>query len=851
MPDNKPRSRQRNITGSGTGAYKKGSGLGTGPVGSTGGHSGNFVQHSTGNTSGGNRAVRRGGGGLALVAILVIAYFLFFRGGSDDTEYYSDTDGYDTVQTQTDSSPAGTLTPFGSSAGTAAPLISALTGGSYGDSGIYTDSVYETKPEMLSAADVSTASGTSQPDTTVSSGARQKRTVIKGDGSDTVTIMVYMCGTDLESKHGMGSNDLAEMAQASLSDKVNVVVYTGGCKSWKTSGISSKVNQIYLISKGGMKRLVDDDGNKTMTDPATLSGFIRYCTSNFPASRNELILWDHGGGSVSGYGYDEKNAFGGSMDLSMLDRALNDGGVTFDFIGFDACLMATAENAIMLDKHADYMIASEETEPGIGWYYTKWLSNLSQNTGMSTLDLGRNIIDDYTSACSYQCRGQKTTLSIVDLAEFNDTVPEKLDAFSDSVSAMIKDGQYKNVSDARYNSKEFGQSSRIDQVDLADLALNINNAEGKELAGVIKSSVKYNRASSGQPYANGVAIYFPYRQKSMVNNAKSTFTKIGVNDRYIRCITDAASMQTSGQAAGGSGADIFSMLSGLGSTESFGGDMLSGSFDTSSTSYGGGSLDSIFSLLGAFKSNRSMPGETDADASEYDFYDDRSYDDESAAEFISLNSLDTSALRWDAAYDGSPVMTLSSSQWDLIHDIDLNMFLDDGHGYIDLGLDNVFEFNGDDMYADTSGAWLALNGQVMPYYHTDTYENGDDYAITGYAPCLLNGVRSKLIVVFDNDNPNGYIAGAVKDYDHDDSDDVDTVAKSTIGLNIGDKIQFICDYYDYNLKYDDSYLFGEEITVGTDLRVSDVTVDNSSKVISYRLTDIYNREYWTPALVSE
>ncbi len=44
-----------------------------------------------------------------------------------------------------------------------------------------------------------------------------------------------------------------------------------------------------------------------MTDPGTLAGYIRWCAENYPASRYELILWDHGGGSVSGYGVMAKN----------------------------------------------------------------------------------------------------------------------------------------------------------------------------------------------------------------------------------------------------------------------------------------------------------------------------------------------------------------------------------------------------------------------------------------------------------------------------------------------------------------------------------------------------------------
>ena len=49
-------------------------------------------------------------------------------------------------------------------------------------------------------------------------------------------------------------------------------------------------------------------------------------------------------------------------------------GVKFDFVGFDACLMATYEMAAHMASYADYMVASEELEPGIGWNYQGWSS---------------------------------------------------------------------------------------------------------------------------------------------------------------------------------------------------------------------------------------------------------------------------------------------------------------------------------------------------------------------------------------------------------------------------------------------------------------------------------------------
>ncbi len=143
-------------------------------------------------------------------------------------------------------------------------------------------------------------------DYTVADGARAKRTKIAGDGKDTYTILIYMCGSDLESKSAMGVYDLQEMATAELSDKVNVIVYTGGTKSWHIREMSAQVNQIYRVKNGQLERLVDNAGNGSMTDPNTLVSFLEWGVQSFPADRYALIFWDHGSGTISGYGYDEK-----------------------------------------------------------------------------------------------------------------------------------------------------------------------------------------------------------------------------------------------------------------------------------------------------------------------------------------------------------------------------------------------------------------------------------------------------------------------------------------------------------------------------------------------------------------
>jgi len=774
MADNRPRSREKNVTSGGGNVNRRGNGLGTGPVGSPNGYGGR------GNRGGGGKRAAIGGG-LSLPVILIVLAYMFLGGG-------------------------------GQTGGTS----DSYTGTGQDTSG-YTSQNFS-----------DTASSSYKLNTSVADGSRAKRTVIHGDGSDVVTIMVYMCGTDLESKSGMASNDLAEMAAADLGENVNLIVYTGGCTQWKTGGIDSSVNQIYQIQNGSLKCLVSDDGAKTMTDPATLSGFIKWCDANYPANRNELIFWDHGGGSVSGFGYDEKNKNSGSMSLSGIKKALTNGGVTFDFIGFDACLMATAETALMLDEFGDYLVASEETEPGIGWYYTNWLTKLGGDTSMSTLEIGKNIIDDFTSACASRCSGQKTTLSIIDLAEFSNTVPDKLTSFSRSINTLIVNDEYKAVSDARYETREFATSSKIDQVDLVNLAENMNTGEGRELAEVLKNAVKYNRTSSNMTNANGVSIYFPYKRTSYVDKACSTYDDIGMDGEYAKCIREFAGLETSGQiAAGGTSNPLGSLLG---------------------TGYSGGNSGSsevIGQLLTSFLTNRSVV--EGLDDSNTDYYSDRALTDEETASYLSVNYLNADSLFWTMNDDGEYVLSLSESQWDLVHDIDLNMFYDDGEGYVDLGLDNVFRYDeGGNLVADTSGTWLAINGQVVPYYHLDTTEEGNDaYTITGRVPVLLNGDRTNLILVFTHENPKGYIAGAVTDYVEGETE---TVAKSMTELNAGDTLDFVCDYYSYEGDYQDSYLLGEQMVVSDEMTISDVPAGEGDKKVTYRLTDIYNQEYWTPAV---
>lgn len=777
MDRQRPRGREKNVTGPAQKVSKRGEGLNTGPVGVP------REQGGGGRSAGARSAGNRAGGGLKMMILLAVL-LLGGGGGGLLAMLGGQTQGSQPVQSNVPASVTN---------------LTALLGGGNVSSGWQGEA------------------NTGRLDATVARGAREKFTKPLGNERDTVTIMVYMCGTDLESRAGMGTSDLQEMLGASFGSNVNLLVYTGGCKGWKNNQVSSSTNQIWQVKGGELVCLQRDLGAVSMTDPSVLSGYIRWCAQNYPASRYALILWDHGGGSVSGYGYDEKFASTGSMSLAEINTALGGAGVQFDFVGFDACLMATAETALTVARYADYLIASEETEPGVGWYYTDWLTDLGKDTSMPTIELGKKIVDSFVDTCAQKCRGQATTLSVIDLAEAEVTFPDALADFARSTSALIQAKDYQTVATARNGAREFARSSKIDQVDLVHLARNMGTKEGRALAEALLGAVKYNRTSSDMTNAYGVSIYFPYQNKNSVNQAVAAYEALGMDDSYSKCIRDFASVQQAGQVSVGGG----------GPMDALGWQVIS--------NFG---LEQISEYLQM--------------AMRDGLLSDRSMDLEETAQYISDHHLNRENLRWSGQQeDGAPVLHLDEDQWSLVQALDLNLFYDDGEGYIDLGLDNVFAFNDNgDLLGTWDGSWLAINGQVVAYYHTSTVDDGEHYTITGYVPVLHNGQRSELLLTFDDANPYGYVSGIRAVYPDGETE---TVAKSDIAIQEGDVLEFLCDYYGYganagpleDFRYLDSYRLGEPLTVtALGLTVTDVPLSGTVKA-TYRFTDLYNIQYWT------
>ena len=70
--------------------------------------------------------------------------------------------------------------------------------------------------------------------------------------------------------------------------------------------------------------------------------------------------------------------------------------------------------------------------------------------------------------------------------------------------------------------------------------------------------------------------------------------------------------------------------------------------------------------------------------------------------------------------------------------MELNVFVDDGKGFVDLGLDNIFTIDGNDLIFDYDRTWTTVNGTLVSYYMTsDTVNDDGSWVTRGRIPAIL------------------------------------------------------------------------------------------------------------------
>ena len=613
----------------------------------------------------------------------------------------------------------------------------------------------------------------------------------QGNASDTYTLMLYMCASDLESEFGFATEDLNEIMYGYTAGNLNVIVQTGGTAEWQNTVVADDRCQRYRVTEDGLELVDDSLGMQNMADSATLTDFIQYCSSNYAADHYGLVLWDHGGGVVGGYGYDE-NFGGDSMSLTEMSRALGDASVHLDMLGFDACLMANFETCLMAAPYADYLIASEEPEPGCGWYYTDWIGKLSENCGIPPKRYGRQIIDDYITESGWDSPSMYSTLGMFDLQQVTQKLLPALSQFSDDAVQQLSAGEYRRISQSRSNTRAVYQSE-LDHIDLLDYAQHSQSETADQLEQAVSDCVVYYRETENGSGDNGLSILFPYYDLSALDMLEEMYQTLGYDDAYPAFLEQFANVMAGGQIS----------VSGFSNTQNH----------AAASEYSG------FQWF-------------DADAG----YDESYYETYSA----DLSLLETTEV------DGRWVLELSEEDWEIVNDAAMQMFAVYDGFYVDMGLDDYCEFDDyGNLIVEYDQTWVALDGQVVPFFHESYTSDGDSFFTCGSVPCVYNGIDAEIVLVWDTEHPSGYAAGVRPVY----TDSV--AAKGLYDICDGDTFQVYYDIYDEDLNYVETMTLDDEIfTVQDSLEVgyADAAEQLGDTFIYYVLEDIYNNTYYTDSI---
>jgi len=362
--------------------------------------------------------------------------------------------------------------------------------------------------------------------------------------------------------------DLNEAERAGSTQNVRIVTqidrYNGG---YEGDGNWTGTRRYLVTQDSDLERLgsqlLDELGEADMSDGDTLVDFVTWAMEAYPADRYALIMSDHGMGWPGGWSDPDparrasnetplSAALGNQIFLNELDRALatirqRTGVDKLDLIGMDACLMGQLEVYSTLAAHARYAVASEETEPALGWAYASFLGDLTRNPSMDGAQLSRLIVESYirdderivdataraellrqgspmgglfgfsvpTSDQLAAQMGQAVTLSAVDLSQVQ-ALTNRVNEFS----LALQQADQRQVAQARSYAQSFtsifGSSVPPSYVDLGHLASLIGQRStgavqqaARNVLAALYDAVLAETHGSGKPGATGVAIYFP------------------------------------------------------------------------------------------------------------------------------------------------------------------------------------------------------------------------------------------------------------------------------------------------------------------------------------------------------
>ena len=342
------------------------------------------------------------------------------------------------------------------------------------------------------------------------------------------TVLVYLDGdNDLEQD---AIADYAEMASVGSNAALNIVVQfdrISSSEDWDdTSNGDWRGAKRFRVERGKKpvkSNQIADLGELDMGDPRTLVDFASWGIKTYPAQHYALIFWDHGA-SWPGVANDDSSD-GDMLTLPELGGALADvqkrtGVQKLDLIGFDACLMGQIDVLQTIAPFGQVAIGSADLEPGEGWAWNAWLSDLAGKPRQDAAALAPSIIKSF--AAFYKKEDDPSvTLAAFDLNKI-DQMTNQLDTLANTmIETMAK--SYAVIAQARSYAAEYASGDAdISAIDLGYFADSLVAAGADQsiaaAARTLSRTIKTARIAQGHgadhPKSTGISVYFPWKKKN-------------------------------------------------------------------------------------------------------------------------------------------------------------------------------------------------------------------------------------------------------------------------------------------------------------------------------------------------
>lgn len=257
------------------------------------------------------------------------------------------------------------------------------------------------------------------------------------------TVLVFICAdNDLER---FGLSDLNDMERIGSSKDVNIVAQFDRMKDGHRGATTADGNwtgtRRYYVEKDNDPKKINSPmvmnlGETDMGNKHTLADFLKWGAETYPADNFLVVVWNHGMG-WKGIAHDEQSDQ--YMYIEDVAWALREGQKVltkvnkkpskFSVVDFDACLMGTIEVAYEIADSTEFMVASQENEPGGGMPYADYLEPLVRNPNLSPREFTKRMVGTYVhsyakggSQTSAVWTGSAVTKSAVDLGKVNTLV---------------------------------------------------------------------------------------------------------------------------------------------------------------------------------------------------------------------------------------------------------------------------------------------------------------------------------------------------------------------------------------------------------------------------------------------